>query len=79
MIERPTIAVIPTMDCGLTTSGANGIGIVKMGVRSAAAGRKRPTYSASPTAPAAIAPENPATNDVQPVRKAAIGPYASRR
>src|SRR6185295_4314809 len=28
---------------------------------------------------AAIAPEKPATNDVQPLRKAAEGPYASRR
>ena len=31
-------------------------------------------YSVSPTALAAIAPENPATNDVQPVRNAASGP-----
>ena len=28
---------------------------------------------------AAMAPENPATNDVHPLRKPASGPYASRR
>ena len=28
---------------------------------------------------AAMAPENPATNDVHPVRNPATGPYASRR
>ena len=40
----------------------------------AAPGTKRVTESASAIALAAIAPENPATNDVQPVRNAASGP-----
>ena len=66
-------------DSGDTMSGTNGTGIVKNGVASFAAGTKCPRYSASATALAAIAPEKPATNDVQPVRNPASGPYASRR
>ena len=38
---------------------------------SPAPGTNRSRYAATPTAPAAIAPEKPATNDVQPVRNAA--------
>ena len=73
------IAVSATRDFGDTTSGMRGSGIVSSGVEFAAAGMKRPTYSARATALAATAPENPATNDVHPVRNAAVGPNASRR
>ena len=45
-----------------------------MGDESAANGRNRPSIPAMPTAPAAMAPENPATKDVHPVRKPAKGP-----
>ena len=54
-------------------------GRVTSGVASPAAGTNRPRYSARTTALAAIAPEKPATNDVQPVRNAASRPNASRR
>src|SRR5688572_30012925 len=37
------------------------------------------TCAANPTAAAAIAPENPAMNDVQPERNPAVSPNASRR
>src|SRR5258708_24859094 len=53
--------------------------MMAIGVVFEAAGAKRPTYAASTTALAAIAPEKPATNDVQPVRKAASRPKAARR
>ena len=78
-IDSVKIAPIATSACGVTTSGRYGSGSEASGVLSAAAGRKRPRYSASATVPAAIAPENPATNDVQPERNAASGPNASRR
>src|SRR3979490_3151659 len=57
----------------------NGSGRATIGVVFEAAGTKPPTYAASPRALAAIAPENPATNDVHPVRKAASRPKAARR
>ena len=44
-----------------------------------ASGTNRSRYTAMPTAPAAEAPENPATNAVQPVRNAARPPKLSRR
>src|SRR5204863_1208933 len=74
---RPATTVRATNDFDETTRGISGIGTVSHGVASAAAGANRPTYSASATALAAIAPEKPATNDVHPVRNAAIGPNAS--
>ena len=73
------MALRATSDFGETTSGMSGSGTVKKGVLFAAAGMNRPMYSASATALAATAPENPATNDVHPVRNAAPGPKASRR
>ena len=42
-------------------------------------GKSWPTKAANPTADAAMAPENPATNDVQPVKNPTVGPKASRR
>ncbi len=48
-----------------------------MGSLAAAAGTNRPRYAAKAMAAAAIAPENPATNDVQPERNPARGPKAS--
>ena len=49
------------------------------GVASPSTGTAVPRKPARPTAAAAMAPEKPATNDVQPVRKATTGPNASRR
>jgi hypothetical protein len=43
------------------------------------AGIVRARYAAIPAALAAIAPENPATNEVHPERNPASGPNASRR
>src|SRR5262245_28093352 len=57
----------------------NGIGRTSSGVASDAPGTNRPRYDAKTTAPAAIAPEKPATNDVQPVRNAASRPNAASR
>ena len=62
-----------------TISGRNGSGTVTIGSALPAAGTNRPTYSASATALAAMAPENPAMNEVHPVRNAVSGPNASRR
>jgi hypothetical protein len=73
------IAASATSALGETTSGTSGSGTVKSGVAFAAAGTKRPMYSASATELAATAPEKPATNEVHPVRNAAPGPNASRR
>ena len=73
------MAAIATSVFRDTTSGTSGSGSVTSGVASPAAGTKRPRYSANPTALAAIAPEKPATNDVQPVRNAGSRPNASRR
>ena len=67
------------MAFGDTTIGTSGSGMVRSGVPSPAIGANRPMYSASATALAAIAPEKPATNDVQPLRNPASGPKASRK
>ena len=61
------------------TIGVSGIGIASSGVEFATPGKNRSSVVMRKTALAAIAPLNPATNDVHPVRKPASGPYASRR
>ena len=68
-----------TRDWGETLRVTTPRGAAAHGSVSAAAGRMRPRYAAKPTAPTAMAPLKPATNDVQPVRKAGSGPNASRR
>jgi hypothetical protein len=68
-----------TIAFGETTIGTSGSGMVRRGVPSPAIGAKRPMYSARATELAAIAPEKPATNDVQPLRNPVSGPNASRR
>ena len=74
MADNPAIAVSATAACGENVNETNGRAIVKIGVVSAAAGMNRPRIPAIPTALAAMAPENPATNDVQPLRNPTRGP-----
>ena len=72
-------ARMATIVCRENDSGTNGIGMVKNGVVFATPGTNRSRYSTKTTALAAIAPANPATNDVHPVRNAISRPYAARR
>src|SRR4051794_55213 len=73
------ITATATSACGVTATVTGPSAAETSGRRSAANGTNRPREAAKPTALAAIAPENPATNDVQPVKNAAAGPNASRR
>ena len=63
----------------VTAFEASGIGIASSGVPFAIPGMKRSSVMIRNTALAAMAPLKPATKDVQPVRKPARGPNASRR
>jgi len=74
-----TIAELATSVWTENVSGTYGTGMTKSGAALAVPGMKRSRYSASTIALAAIAPEKPATNEVQPVRNPANPPYASRR
>jgi hypothetical protein len=60
-------------------SGSGPSGSDTIGVGSSAAGMNPPRYCATPSAAAAIAPANPAMNDVHLREKRRDGPYASRR
>ena len=75
------MATSATTVCGesVTTTTPGTSGKARNAELSPAPGRKRPRYDASTTADVAMAPEKPATNEVQPVRNAHSGPYASRR
>src|SRR5687767_5119558 len=66
-------SVVPVTD---TTIGPTRI---VANVTCAMAGTRLVRYTANPTAAAAIAPENPAMNEVHPDRKASGSPNASRR
>ena len=68
-----------TRVCRETVNGSRGIGTTSSGTPLVAAGTKRPRYDANTTALVAIAPEKPATNDVQPVRNATPRPNAASR
>jgi len=60
--------------CGEIVSDRTPSESENQGVRSASTGTALPRKPARPTAAAAMAPEKPATNDVQPVRNAGSGP-----
>ena len=68
------MTVSATTACGDSVSETNGRVSETIGVVSPAAGMNLPRIPAMPTALAAIAPENPATNEVQPVRNPTNGP-----
>jgi len=63
----------------VTAFAVPGIGIASSGVSLATPGMNLFSVMIRNTALAAIAPVKPATNEVQPVRKPASGPNASRR
>ena len=79
MADSAATAVSATTARGDTVRETNTKGMETSGVVSAATGMNRPRMPAMATALAAMAPEKPATNEVHPVRNAAMGPYASRR